>query len=185
MTCSSFPATSTPQGRSALRQNWPTPRFAASTGHFSLPDVGFEPRQACNRHDTDFHLSISSHPGKAGMDELATHADAVHVSTGYSVLPSPPIPTGRQVQGVAGAFALGGAGGGGFGDEVGQVAGGRGCAGGWRVMGVWPSCFGGFEQSGSGVHRVLSKRGAEEARVFGFAGLSLPEHEMARLHWTG
>jgi hypothetical protein len=33
------------------------------------------------------------------MDELATHADAVHVSTGYSVLPSPPIPAARQVQG--------------------------------------------------------------------------------------
>lgn len=54
------------------------------------------------------------------MDELATHADAVHVSTGYSVLPSPPIPTGRQVQGVAGALALAGAVKGGFGDEVGR-----------------------------------------------------------------
>lgn len=36
---------------------------------------------------------------------------------------SPPIPTAGQVQGFAGAFALAGAGVGGFGDEAGRVAG--------------------------------------------------------------
>ena len=74
------------------------------------------------------------------------HADAVHVSTGYSVLPSPPIPTGRQVQGVAGALALAGADEGAFGNEVGQVAGGGrpGGAGvaaaGWWKTGHSGSC---------------------------------------------
>ena len=52
-------------------------------------------------------------------------------------------------------------------------------------MGVWRSFFGGFEQLGGGVHHVLTKRGAEEAGVFGFASLSLPEHEVTRLHRTG
>ena len=44
----------------------------------------------------------------------------------------------------------------------------RGWDGGWSVMGLWRSFFGGFEQLGGGVHHVLTKRRAEEASVFGF-----------------
>ena len=47
-------------------------------------------------------------------------------------LPSPPIPAARQVQGLAGALALAGAGEGAFGDEVGQVAGGGRPGLGWN-----------------------------------------------------
>jgi hypothetical protein len=57
--------------------------------------------------------------------------------------------------------------------------------GGWRGMGEWRSCGGGFEQLCGGVHHVLTKRGAKESHVVRLAEGRLTENEVTRLDRTG
>ena len=58
------------------------------------------------------------------MDELAASRRGGQCRIKRFGLVRTPIPAARQAQGLAGALALAGAGEGGFGDEVGRVAGG-------------------------------------------------------------